>query len=120
MMSVLGASSAYSQTERWLRGPGSATGKDSKIEADCIKAEDGIRDFCLSRGLGDVYKRQMLAALSYLMMPADLIPDLLPVAGFSDDLVALTAMVGLCSNHVTQAIWMRARRKLGRCFPLAH
>ena len=22
------------------------------------KAEDGIRDFCLSRGLGDVYKRQ--------------------------------------------------------------
>ena len=27
--------------ERWLRGPGSVTGKDSKIEADCIKAEDG-------------------------------------------------------------------------------
>ena len=23
------------------------------------KAEDGIRDFCLSRGLGDVYKRQV-------------------------------------------------------------
>ena len=22
------------------------------------QAEDGIRDFCLSRGLGDVYKRQ--------------------------------------------------------------
>ena len=25
-----------------------------------FQAEDGIRDFCLSRGLGDVYKRQML------------------------------------------------------------
>ena len=25
----------------WLRGPGSTTGKDSKIEADCIKAEVG-------------------------------------------------------------------------------
>ena len=24
------------------------------------QAEDGIRDFCLSRGLGDVYKRQLL------------------------------------------------------------
>ena len=59
MMSVLGASSAYSQTERWLLGPGSATGKDSKIEADCIKAEDGIRDSSTSRGLGDVYKRQL-------------------------------------------------------------
>ena len=25
------------------------------------QAEDGIRDFCLSRGLGDVYKRQVFA-----------------------------------------------------------
>eukprot|EP01015_Nassula_variabilis_P007584 TRINITY_DN1582_c0_g1_i5.p2 TRINITY_DN1582_c0_g1~~TRINITY_DN1582_c0_g1_i5.p2 ORF type:complete len:129 (-),score=29.13 TRINITY_DN1582_c0_g1_i5:5-391(-) len=25
-----------------------------------FQAEDGIRDFCLSRGLGDVYKRQPL------------------------------------------------------------
>ena len=25
-----------------------------------FQAEDGIRDFCLSRGLGDVYKRQSM------------------------------------------------------------
>ena len=25
-----------------------------------FQAEDGIRDFCLSRGLGDVYKRQAI------------------------------------------------------------
>ena len=62
----------------------------------------------------------IVAALSYLLMPVDLIPDLLPVTGFSDDLVALTAMVGLWSNHVTPAIRMRARRKLDRWFPLAH
>ena len=43
----------------------------------------------------------MLAALSYLLMPADLIPDLLPVAGFSDDLVALTAMVGVEQSRHT-------------------
>ena len=42
----------------------------------------------------------MLAALSYLLMPADLIPDLLPVAGFSDDLVALTAMA-VSYTHLT-------------------
>ena len=28
-----------------------------------FQAEDGIRDFCLSRGLGDVYKRQPLRGL---------------------------------------------------------
>ena len=37
---------------------------DSRFEASkfsqvCFQAEDGIRDFCLSRGLGDVYKRQL-------------------------------------------------------------
>ena len=42
MMSLCGGSSAIAQTEGWLRGPGSAAGKDSKIEAtNCIKAPDG-------------------------------------------------------------------------------
>ena len=27
-----------------------------------FQAEDGIRDFCLSRGLGDVYKRQVIGS----------------------------------------------------------
>ena len=30
------------------------------------KAEDGIRDFCLSRGLGDVYKRQVFGVCKEL------------------------------------------------------
>ncbi len=29
-----------------------------------FQAEDGIRDFCLSRGLGDVYKRQDYQGIS--------------------------------------------------------
>ena len=29
------------------------------IKKKFFQAEDGIRDFCLSRGLGDVYKRQV-------------------------------------------------------------
>ena len=29
------------------------------IDIFFFQAEDGIRDFCLSRGLGDVYKRQL-------------------------------------------------------------
>jgi len=31
-----------------------------------LQAEDGIRDFCLSRGLGDVYKRQVPDVLRLL------------------------------------------------------
>jgi uncharacterized membrane protein YkvA (DUF1232 family) len=60
----------------------------------------------------------MLAALTYLLIPTDLIPDFLPIAGFSDDLVALTAVIGLCSKHITPEIRLRAQRKLDRWFPL--
>ena len=60
----------------------------------------------------------MLAGLTYLLIPTDLIPDFLPVAGFSDDLVALTAVIGLCSKHITPEIRLRAQRRLDRWFPL--
>ena len=32
-----------------------------------FQAEDGIRDFCLSRGLGDVYKRQLQYRLDKIL-----------------------------------------------------
>ena len=59
----------------------------------------------------------MLAALTYLLVPLDLIPDFIPAAGFSDDLVALTALLGLCTTHMTDEIRLRAQRKLDRWFP---
>ena len=60
----------------------------------------------------------LIAALSYLIMPLDLVPDLIPVAGFSDDLVALTAVISLWSNHITPEIRERARQKLDKWLPL--
>ena len=60
----------------------------------------------------------MLAALTYLIMPLDLIPDLIPVAGFSDDLVALTAVISLWSRHITPEIRYRANQKLDKWLPL--
>ncbi len=60
----------------------------------------------------------LIAALTYLIMPIDLVPDLIPVAGFSDDLVALTAVISLWSQYMSPAIRTRARRKLDKWFPL--
>ena len=60
----------------------------------------------------------VLAALTYLLLPIDLIPDFIPAAGFSDDMVALTALLGLCGRHLTPAIKLRAQRRLDRWFPL--
>jgi len=59
----------------------------------------------------------MVAALTYLLVPMDLIPDFIPAAGFSDDLVALTALLGLCTTHMNEEIRIRAQRKLDRWCP---
>jgi len=61
----------------------------------------------------------VMAALTYLLMPMDLLPDLLPAVGFSDDLVALSTLLGTCWRHRTPAIRQRAQRRLDHWFPLA-
>jgi uncharacterized membrane protein YkvA (DUF1232 family) len=62
-------------------------------------------------------KLTVLAALTYLLVPVDLIPDFIPAAGFSDDMVAITALLGLCTRHLTPEIRSRAKRRLDRWFP---
>ena len=75
-------------------------------------------EMLLDPGTPSPVRLTMLAALSYLLMPADLIPDILPVAGFSDDLVALTAVIGVWRNHLTPTIQAPAQRRLDQWFPL--
>jgi uncharacterized membrane protein YkvA (DUF1232 family) len=75
-------------------------------------------ELMLDSGTPPQVRLTMLAALTYLLIPMDLIPDFIPAAGFSDDLVALTALLGLCTTHMTDAIRQRAQRKLDRWFPL--
>ena len=59
----------------------------------------------------------LMAALAYLIMPLDLFPDFMPLVGFSDDFVALTAVLSIWSKYMTPSIRMRAERKLNRIFP---
>ena len=60
----------------------------------------------------------LMAALAYLIMPFDLFPDFMPLVGFSDDFVALTAVLSIWSKYMTPAIRIRAERKLNKLFPL--
>ena len=59
----------------------------------------------------------LMAALAYLIMPFDLFPDFMPVVGFSDDFVALTAVLSIWSKYMTPSIRSRAERKLNKIFP---
>ena len=59
----------------------------------------------------------LMAALAYLIMPFDLFPDFMPLVGFSDDFVALTAVLSIWSKYMTPSIRIRAARKLDKLFP---
>ena len=71
--------------------------------------------FSLSTGAADAIS--LIAALAYLIMPLDLFPDFMPVVGFSDDFVALTAVLSIWSQYMTPAIRIRAEEKLNKIFP---
>ena len=59
----------------------------------------------------------LMAALAYLIMPFDLFPDFMPLVGFSDDFVALTAVLSIWGKYMTPAIRTRAEKKLNKLFP---
>jgi uncharacterized membrane protein YkvA (DUF1232 family) len=58
----------------------------------------------------------ILGALGYLICPLDLIPDWIPVAGYTDDLAALAAVIKVVKDNITPAIEMQAQNKVNELF----
>ncbi|MCC6613886.1 MAG: DUF1232 domain-containing protein [Anaerolineae bacterium] len=50
------------------------------------------------------------AALGYLVLPFDLIPDFIPVLGQLDDLLIVPSLIWLAARMIPQAIWDDARQ----------
>ena len=57
-------------------------------------------------------KAAIMSALGYFILPLDLIPDALPVAGFSDDLTALAAAVAGAACYIDAEVKAKASAKL--------
>jgi uncharacterized membrane protein YkvA (DUF1232 family) len=60
----------------------------------------------------------LVAALAYFILPFDLIPDMIPVLGFTDDAALLAAVITLVSSHITPTHRAAAARALGKELPL--
>jgi uncharacterized membrane protein YkvA (DUF1232 family) len=58
------------------------------------------------------HKMIIIGALGYFILPFDLIPDFIPVAGFTDDVGALVACLKTVSDNVTPDIKAKAVNKL--------
>ncbi len=62
-------------------------------------------------------KAVIIGALGYFILPVDLIPDVIPVLGFTDDLAALTAVYAYIKSHLTPEVKARAKSRLCEWFP---
>jgi len=54
----------------------------------------------------------LIGALAYFVLPADVVPDIIPVLGFGDDAAVLAGTLKLVSDHITPAHRDAARTKL--------
>lgn len=61
-------------------------------------------------------RTKIVGALGYLILPTDLIPDFIPVAGYTDDLAALMWALYSVARNVTPEVRIQARQKLGEWF----
>lgn len=61
-------------------------------------------------------KGAIVGALGYFILPIDLIPDFIPIAGYADDLAALTAAYHLIRSNITPYVRDKAHAKLSDWF----
>ncbi|MFV0365854.1 MAG: YkvA family protein [Mangrovibacterium sp.] len=62
-------------------------------------------------------KAIIIAALGYLVLPFDIIPDIAPLLGFSDDLAVLIYAIAQVRELITPVIRGRAIEKVKELFP---
>lgn len=61
-------------------------------------------------------KAIILGALGYFIFPVDLIPDAVPLLGFTDDLLALVFAVRTVINHISPEVEEKAKATTRKLF----
>ena len=56
----------------------------------------------------------LLGAIAYFVLPLDMMPDVLPLLGFTDDAAVLAAAIRMVASHITQEHRDAARAALKR------
>lgn len=63
-----------------------------------------------------MYRSIIFGALGYFILPIDLVPDFLPVIGYTDDIAALAAAISSVSASITPTIRTKAKKQLHQWF----
>lgn len=61
-------------------------------------------------------KNMVIGSLGYFILPIDLVPDMIPLAGYTDDLGILMAAVVMVAFYIDEEAKMKAKEKLKDLF----
>lgn len=90
--------------------------KMRKVASRIPFAEQAIAAWYATQDPGTPFRAKalLLGALAYFVMPADAIPDVFAVVGFSDDAAVLAAVLATLGSHIKDAHRLSARQMLTR------
>ncbi len=99
-------SSFWNKVKKYARSAGKEVIEKALILYFCLKDPD----------TPSWAKSVIIGTLGYFILPADSIPDLTPLIGFSDDLGALAAALGIVGFHIKKEHKELAKAKMNDWF----
>jgi uncharacterized membrane protein YkvA (DUF1232 family) len=101
------------QRERVRRG---FCSKVKRVAAQIPFAEDLLTAYycAFDRETPREVQAALIGALAYFVLPFDVIPDFLPVLGYTDDAAVLAVAIRLVAKHIRPQHREAARRALAR------
>ena len=90
--------------------------KLKRVAADLPFAEDLVAAYycAFDRNTPRHVQAALIGALAYFILPFDVVPDMMPVLGFTDDAAVLATALRLVAGHIRPAHREAASRMLAR------
>ena len=107
-MESIDTSSHYSESAFWNKL------QDNSKSIGCTLIEKVLTLFYLIQddSVSAVSKGLIIGALGYFILPLDVIPDVIPVIGYSDDLVVISAVLIQLESRITPAILKQVQKAM--------
>jgi len=88
--------------------------KTCRVAASIPFAEDLLAAYycAFDRSTPLPVKTSLIGALAYFVLPADIVPDILPVFGFTDDAAILATTIRLVASHIRPEHRIAAKNRL--------